>query len=33
MMWAGPPLLILLVYVLLLSRGLTIGGWLRRRSA
>lgn len=33
LMWAGPPLLILLVYVLLLSRGVTIGGWLRRRAA
>lgn len=31
-LWAGPPVLILLAYALLVSRGKTLGGWLRRRA-
>lgn len=29
-LWMGPPALISLVYVLLVSKGLSVGGWLKR---
>ena len=30
--WLGPPLLFGLVYAMLASRGISVGGWLKRRS-
>jgi len=30
--WLGPPVLFGLVYAMLASRGLSVGGWLKRRS-
>jgi len=29
--WMGPPVVILLTYGLLVSKGRSVGGWLRRR--
>src|SRR5205807_70775 len=30
--WAGLPVALVLIYVMLAGRGLSIGGWLRKRS-
>ena len=32
LMWAAPPVLFVLIYVLLGSRGKTVGAWLQRRA-
>mgnify|MGYP007123205765 CR=1 FL=1 len=32
-MWAAPPVLVLLIYGLLVSRGTSVGNWLKRRAA
>jgi hypothetical protein len=32
LMWLGPPLLLVLVYTLLGSRGRTVGAWLKKRA-
>jgi hypothetical protein len=29
--WMGPPAVIMLTYGLLVSKGISLGGWLRRR--
>jgi hypothetical protein len=33
LIWAAPPVLVGLVYLLLVSRGATVGSWLKRRAA
>jgi hypothetical protein len=30
--WLGPPVLLELIYAMLASRGMSVGGWLKRRS-
>lgn len=32
-LWAGPPLLMVLTYVFLISKGASVGWWLQRRAA
>jgi hypothetical protein len=31
LLWLAPPVLVALIYALLISRGLSVGGWLKRR--